>query len=241
MLPEEPTSPTGPTTPTPDPNPSNPVSKTGNVPRADIDFGNVAKLVSDKWMSMPMLMLLWKTQPVFAGEVMLFNTTVTERKSVGGSRKPLNQQLTTLHDEIDLRTENIKGYLEEKYEKAGAQAYYAQFGIVKQGDSYKLPHDRNERVTALQLMIDGCNTEGFNVPIIAYGASYWTTVKGNYEALVNAVGSIDSNVSGKVGTKNTLKKEIKKTLNALIMVLRGNYPDTWKNELRVWGFQKEKY
>ena len=32
-----------------------------------------------------------------------------------------------------------------------------------------------------------------------------------------------------------------KVLNALVWVLKGNFPDTYKEELRSWGFQKEKY
>ena len=239
MTPDEPTTPASPSTPTSTPAKGEP-AKTGNIPRADVDFGNVATEVNTKWGSiMPVITLLWKSQPTFAGEVLLYNTTVTERKTTGGSRKPLNQQLNTLHNEIDTRTENVKGYLEEKYGKTDSVAYYAVFGIVKQNDVYKLPQDRNERITALQLMTDGCTTEGFITQ--TYGTTYWAAVKTNYEAFVNAIGATDSKITGKVSTKNTLKKEIKKTLNALINVLKGNYPDTWKQELRVWGFQKEKY
>ena len=40
--------------------------------------------------------------------------------------------------------------------------------------------------------------------------------------------------------KNKLK-ELNKTLRALINLIKANYPDTYKAELRTWGFQKEKY
>jgi len=52
---------------------------------------------------------------------------------------------------------------------------------------------------------------------------------------------MDSGVSEKTGNKNVLKKVLTRGLKALVMVLKGNYPDTWKTELRNWGFQKEKY
>jgi hypothetical protein len=51
----------------------------------------------------------------------------------------------------------------------------------------------------------------------------------------------DGQVAIKVGDKNELKTYLKKVLNALMLVIKGNYPDTYKAELRDWGFQKEKY
>jgi hypothetical protein len=38
-----------------------------------------------------------------------------------------------------------------------------------------------------------------------------------------------------------MRTSILKTNNALIHVLKGNFPDTWKSVIREWGFQKEKY
>jgi|GEM_PF-603554 len=240
MNPEEPIPPIDPTT-DPATDPAKEPVKTGNIPRADVDLGNVANEVNTKWLNTPAISLIWKSQAVFGGEVLLYITTITEKKTTKGSRSPLNNQLLKLHDEIDVRTENIKGYLEEKYGKKDAPAYYPVFGIVKQFDKYKLPLDRNDRVIALELMVSGCATEGFNTPAFTYGFDYWNNTKSSYSAFVNAVGSIDGTVTGKVSTKNTLKKEIRKVLNSLIHVIKGNYPDTWKDELRVWGFQKEKY
>jgi hypothetical protein len=48
-------------------------------------------------------------------------------------------------------------------------------------------------------------------------------------------------VASKVGDKNILKKELKKALNAIVNIIKANYPDNYKEELRNWGFQKEKY
>lgn len=232
----DPTLPTDPTTP---PTPKPDVNKTGNVPRSDVDLGNVAADVSNKWMTTPGITLLWKPLPMFMAEVTQYNTTLGERKSTGGSRKSLTGQLKALDKEIDLRTENVKGYLEEKYGKATAPDYYPAFGIVKTGKIYKLPKDRNERLTNLDLMVAAINNEGFTSN--TYGDAYWQNVRSNYTNLLTQAETTDSTVSGKVGTKNQLKKEIKKVLNALVLVIKANYPDTWKQELRVWGFQKEKY
>jgi len=52
---------------------------------------------------------------------------------------------------------------------------------------------------------------------------------------------MDESVAGKVSEKNVLRDELRKHLFALVNILKGNYPDTYKSEMRVWGFQKEKY
>jgi hypothetical protein len=35
--------------------------------------------------------------------------------------------------------------------------------------------------------------------------------------------------------------QVRKTLNALVLLIKANYPDTSAAELRQWGFKKEKY
>jgi hypothetical protein len=232
----DPTLPTNPTTPT---TPKPETAKTGTVPRSDVDLGNVAADVSNKWNSTPGIILLWTGPPIFAVKVTQYNTTLGERKSTGGGRKSITAQLKIGDKEIDTRTENVKGYLEEKYGKALAPSYYPAFGIVKEGDRYKLPLDRNNRLQALDLMVAAITNEGFAGN--TYGDIYWQNIRTQYNALLTQAETTDSTVSGKVGTKNQLKKEIKKVLNALVLTIKANYPDTWKTELRVWGFQKEKY
>ena len=46
---------------------------------------------------------------------------------------------------------------------------------------------------------------------------------------------------GNVGQKNELKEEINEFLVSLINVITGNFPKTYHEQLRRWGFQKEKY
>ena len=74
-----------------------------------------------------------------------------------------------------------------------------------------------------------------------YGKAYWLNIQTQFDELLGSASAIDSTVSNKVGDKNVLKKELKKGLNSLVAVIKGNYPDTYKQELRTWGFQKEKY
>ncbi|MBC7382336.1 MAG: hypothetical protein H7296_04985 [Bacteroidia bacterium] len=47
-------------------------------------------------------------------------------------------------------------------------------------------------------------------------------------------------MSGVVGISSANYKEIEKTLKALTNTIEANYPDTFKSELRKWGFHEEK-
>jgi len=44
-----------------------------------------------------------------------------------------------------------------------------------------------------------------------------------------------------VGQKNQGKPYLKKVAKSLRRLLEGNYPDTYAQELRAWGLQKEKF
>ena len=62
-----------------------------------------------------------------------------------------------------------------------------------------------------------------------------------YDGLIQQARETDGNVSSKVGTLNQMRNESKKFIKCFIIVTKGNYSNTWKNELRDFGLQKEKY
>jgi hypothetical protein len=227
---------------TPDENP--PVDGTkktsiNNIPDADIDLRDVAVKVQSKWEGTPALTLLWTAPDAFKLINEDYSAALQVRQETGGTRPQFTGKLKTLDKEINKSLDNVKRYLAEKYTKAVAPDYYAAFGIIKVGRHYILPKDRNLRSQALSLLIGSLPVHGFGA--FAFGTAYWTGVKTNYDTWLAAAGEIDGTVSQKVGTKNELKKQIRKILNALINLLKANYPDTYKAEMREWGFQKEKY
>ena len=100
-------------------------------------------------------------------------------------------------------------------------------------------HDRNKRKDAFPLILDAIVKHGFGDE--KYGTGFWQTTAESYVALMDQASKVDGTVSNKVSSKNELRKTIVKTHNALIYLLRANYPDTYKAVIREWGFQKEKY
>lgn len=223
--------------------PQNPVvkkvNKTGNIPQADSDFGKVATSVSAAWTANPWLTLQWTTAADFATAAASYNATLAARQTSGGTRPQITTALKALNKEIDSSVAFVKGYLAEKYKKDPSLSYYPAFGINYDNKKYTMPMDQSNREDALTLMLEGIQSNGFEDR--TYGLAYWTAIKTNYVNLVSQARALDGGISQKVGNKNELKSTIKKGLNAIINVIQGNYPDTFKQELRLWGLQKDKY
>jgi len=214
-------------------------TKKGNVPVADVNFGNVVKTVSEKWEQNNWATLQWLTPSQFKTEAESYTAVLSQRKESGTTRPQVTQALKVLNSTIDEALSYVKGYLTDKYKKENDSSYYAAFGIEHKGSRYILPIDQNKRIAALKLMVTAITTHGFEDK--EYGLAFWSPIATQYETLVEQATALDGQVSVKVGNKNELKKSLKKGLNAIINLLKANYPDTYKQEMREWGFQKEKY
>ncbi len=211
----------------------------GNVPEADIDFGSLCTNVSGNWNSNKWLTLRWLTAGEFEANAAGYNKLLANKSAQGGSRPQITGNLKTLDKQINDSIEYVKGYLTDKYTKKTAPDYFAAFGIVRNGPKFIIPKDRNKRSEALALMLAGLEKEGFTKN--TYGTGYWQDIKSRFDEYLALATTTDSGVSEKTGNKNTVKKGLKKGLNSIILAIKANYPDTWKSELRNWGFQKEKY
>ena len=209
------------------------------VPIADIDFGTVASNVAIKWNATPSIGLLWTTASEFSNQATAYNTELSIRNQLGGGRPQITKALKIVDAQIDNALTYVKGYIVDKYKKEVAPSYYSAFGIEHKKDKYVFSTDRNSRLASLELMLKGLTDNGFNDK--EFGKDFWTNIKTQYESLISQASSTDGTISNKVSTKNALKASLKKTLNSLILVIKGNYPETYKAELRTWGFQKEKY
>jgi hypothetical protein len=209
-----------------------------NVPAADADFGTVVTNVATKWTTTPLITLLWTTPAAFSTKATDFNIELGKRNDIGSSRPQITARLKQLDASIDGALPYVKSYLLELYKDA-ATSYYPSFGIVYQINKYVIPKDRNKRSNAINLMINAIHINGLDAK--EFGTTFWTDIKTEYNSLLGNATTTDGKVSTKVSTKNELKKELQKALNSLIYVIKGNYPDTYKAELRSWGFQKEKY
>jgi hypothetical protein len=212
---------------------------TGNIPTTDLDFANLNQQVAAHWAQTPQLTLLWTTQADYSTKASTFATTISQRMTTGAGRKSVTNDLKQLDSTINKNLIYLKNALKEKYGKEMSESIYPQFGIVKRGTIYTLPNDRDQRLAALLMLKDALTVHQLTEH--KYGTPFWNPIVEQYSTLKNNAGQADGTVSQMVGTKEQLKAELRKVLNALMLLIRANYPDTAKSVLREWGFQKEKY
>lgn len=212
---------------------------TVNIPRAESDLISIAKNVAEVWKTKPAFTLVWTTQEKFAGVINSFENSFEKRSDIKGNRSIVSGELKTLNNEINTSLQYVKNYLADTYSKKDAPTHYTRFGIVKQGGVYNLPRDNDDRLYALRNLAKAIDTAEFADQ--KYGKAYWADLLQRFEQAKTVAERSDAESSQHVGLKNEQKPVIRQTLNSLVLLIKANYPGTWRDELRVWGFHKEKY
>lgn len=211
----------------------------GYTPAADINLKSLAETISANWELNPQVTLLWTTRAQFETTALAFAAILDQRLVTGGNRPVVTNNLATLDRTIQQSVAYLKDYLKEKYGKQSYLAYLPQFGIEKKGNNYTYPADRNRRSEALGLTLAALPAHELQNQ--KYGLTFWTNLKTNYDTALQTAITTDGTVADLVKTKNQHRAQLVKTLNALVHVIKGNYPDEYPSVLRAWGFQKEKY
>lgn len=228
------------------------VKKTKTLPFKDAEIRDLAITIIPHWRGSG-LNLLWISVADFEVKAQEFATELKTRTDEGGSRSPLVKRLKDLDKKINAHISYIKTYLVAQYGKENASSYYVQFGLERKRSSYtnnsngteqsktsyQLPTDRNLRLTALQQTVQAMQQHGFTSQ--TYGYTFWNDIYTEYEQLTRGIVDSASAISSAVSNKNRCREMIVKTLNALLSLLKANYPDDYKAMYRTWGFQKEKY
>lgn len=215
------------------------VVKTKSLPAKELELGAIATLASAKWTVSTWLTLLWLTPVQFATLVVNYKAALTIRNISGGTKKGVVQSMKLINKEIDDAMVYVKGYILEIFKKDRAKSMYATFGIQSKDGHYNLPDDIDGRAAALGTLLGAIRDNGLDDK--EYGRAFWDDIKARFDELASQTTSLSSTISVKVGDKKELKKELLLALNSLIKAIQANYPLTWKEELRAWGFQKERY
>ncbi len=213
--------------------------KVGTLPKADVDFMDVSTNVAASWVANPQITLLWKKSDVFKMEVDSYCAELGSRIQTGSKRPGFAHSLVGLDKQVNIAVKEVRVYIAKKFKTSNAPAQYPRYGIVKQNDAYVLPVDRNQRKAALTLMVQAIAADGFGDE--EYGLNFWKEMEAAYKVAVAESGGTAGTVSEKVATKNVQKRGIRKVLVNLRKAIEANYPDTYREVLRKWGWQKETY
>ena len=215
------------------------VRKTNTMPAKQADILNLAEVVIQKWISMPIITLQWIKVEEFQSLVGTFKNALEQRIQVGSGRQSKTKLLKNLDSSLNEAVEAVKISILGTFGRENGKSYFSEFGIVKTNKTLKLPQDRNQRQQSLEMLIRGIEKNKLNV--VEYPLEFFKETQEQYQKLLQETQQIDSTVASEVSNKNEALKQVEKVLNCLICLIKGNYPDTYKGELRVWGFQKEKY
>ena len=221
------------------PEEKNRIKKKANLPNKDVDLISVSKDAFAIWSKDNSLLLKWITRTAFQASIITFEHSLREQTDLKGDRSIVTKVMSSLNTEITKNTDYIKVYLAELYSKADAPSYYAKFGIIKSGTSYRLPLDNDKRLLGMEQLIKGLAAH--NLDEKPFGKVYWTDIRNRFAAALAQSRKTVGSSSEQVGNKNEHRKIIRKVLNSLVLRVKSDYPDTYKEELRRWGFQKERY
>jgi hypothetical protein len=215
------------------------IARVSNMPRREADLITVASSAVVAWRKKETLTLDWTTVDTFDTVVDAFRDSYRAGSSGKGARRSITRDFVVVNAEINNALHYVKGYIVEKFGKERAVANYAQFGIVKLRRAYMMPTDGDRRQESLEMMLAALQQHGMTTQ--KYGYDYWNDLYIRFGQAKVEAAAIDSAISLEVANKSEQMSYIRETLNALIYLIKANFPRTWKEELRRWGFQKEKY
>jgi hypothetical protein len=211
----------------------------GSIPRREADLMSVATAAVLVWRQTEKLTLIWTDVDDFEGTVEGLRKTYEERGDRAGERRIITKKLDGINTEINNSLKYLKLDIAEKFGEDEAESHYLSFGIEKVNKAFAIPEDGDKRLQALKKTVEACRkNEMWNGK---YSHQYWDDVYMRYAQTKEEAQAVDGFVSRSVAAKAKHIKQIRDTLNALIKLIRANYPGTEKEEMRRWGFQKEKY
>jgi hypothetical protein len=111
--------------------------------------------------------------------------------------------------------------------------------MVHRSANYELPKERQQRKDVLRMMADAIAANGFDAK--QYGTAWWADIKTKYDAASTAASTGAGNVSGTVSNMVMLRTTLRQVLHSILLLLEANYPDTFDQVKREWGFLKETY
>jgi hypothetical protein len=208
------------------------------IPRKQYGIGLLAERAAQKWATVPGIALLYTTPAELAANTTLFLGMLEKRQKDGSDRSPITAGLEKADSDMERGIRKNKAYLVGLYEENAAD-HYPSFGLEHVRKAWRLPYSRSKRRELFKLIMVSVEKHGFADK--EYGKAFWAELATRYEQLLTSSTGTDGKVSVQVSSKNELKEWLVMVLQSLALSIEANYPQTFKGELRDWGFQKNKY
>lgn len=209
------------------------------LPGKEADIISLVGEVVAAWDNHPNITLIWVKPEELKNATAQLADSYRIRETEKGNRAAVSHMMREVNTEINGAIPYVKNYIADMFSVREAQSHYPQIGLVKVGGVYGLPNDQNKRLLALDQMVRGIGQLGLNDR--KFGLQFWEDIRKRFSEVKGKASESDSTSAEHVGIKADRKTFILEVLNSLVLAIKANYPRTWKEELRVWGFQKEKY
>ena len=206
--------------PTPTPNEPTPTPAIPTTLRGQADL---ALRLRAAWSATPQLVLIWTTAAAYGPQALAFEAAVTKREQAGQLRPQVTGNLRALDAQMEDGLNYVKGYIAEKFTKARAKEYYAQFGIETSRDAYILPADQGKRLKALDHLLAALAANGLGGR--DYGTAFWTPIRAGYATATGQATSTAQGVTKAIADREPLEEYILEVLSAMLSLLDAQYRD----------------
>ena len=169
-----------------------------------------------------------------------FRTLVLDQSNNNSVRSQTTTTLKILNAEITKSVKFIKNYLTEEYGDT-AKSYYLAYGFVFEGKNHTISKDNDLRMQALDILVAELSKTNNPFANRKYGLVYWEALRNSHRDTWTLGKTVDGDRSMGSSNIKTVKEQAKSLQNRLRAQIRVNYPDMYKNVLRDFGFQSEKY
>jgi hypothetical protein len=228
---------------TPDASATTPVklNRKDVLPKTQLALATLGVAAAKAWQASELPALLFLTKADFTTQATAYQASVGTADGAGDGLSPQANRLKTLNKLITKNLGFVKGYLAEDHDEDGGEAYYAEFGIVREGKNFRLPAARTACALALAKLVAALAAHGYSQK--KFGLAFWQPIATEYAALAETSGELRGTASAAVGQKNALEDPLRVALRSLVLSIKANYPDedAQRGVLRSFGFQKEVY
>ena len=222
------------------PTPAKP-NKKERLPTSQLAMATLGTAAAKAWLVSELPTLLFVSKAAFTTQAAAYAASLGTADVAGDGLSPQSKRLKTLDKLITKNLGFVKGYLAEDHDVDGGEAYYAEFGIVREGKNFRLPAAHTARAGALGKLVAALTAHKYDKK--KFGVAFWQPIATEYAQLAKDSSEMRGTASKAVGQKNTLEAPLRVALGSLVLSIKANYPDedAQRGVLRAFGFQKEVY
>ena len=215
--------------------------KKDSLPRKQLPLSTLGLAAAKAWQTAELPALLFVSKAAFAAQAAAYAASLNTAGGASDGLSPQSKRMKTLDKLIAKNLGFVKGYLAEDHDTDGGEAYYPEFGIVREGKNFRLPAAQTARAGALGKLVAALAAHKYDKK--KFGTAFWQPIATEYAQLAKDSSEMRGTASEAVGQKNALEEPLRVVLRALVLSIKANYPDedTQRGVLRAFGFQKEVY